>query len=223
VALPLLLLIPVSRFGTPLRRAVFLVSATLASLTAVLWWRAAVSPAFEQLAVEGLAEGIDLHANVHNLLVHPLAVLASILPRSFEGALGANLIQQFVGTFGRLFVRLPLPFAYLTIILAVACIESNPKPFTIAERAVLGLSFVLAVVQTYALLFALDGAVNAGHFGFRFAGVQGRYFIPFSIGGLLLLKQGFLNVPSRKLIRPALGAASLYSVLALITMWGFFY
>jgi uncharacterized membrane protein len=222
-ALPLVLLISVSQFGGKARRASFVLGVTLATMIAALSWRTMTSAAFAQYAAADLARGVDFFTNARLLAIHPLKILSDLVIFPDPSAYIPNLIRQFIGTFGWEFHLLPLSFPYLEMLLVVACIERNPKPFTIAERSILFMVFAAALIQTYAMLFVIDGTSRNGHYSFWAAGVQGRYLIPFCLAGFLILKQDAITVPTRVLAPVVLLASTLCAVLALVTVHGFFY
>jgi uncharacterized membrane protein len=216
-ALPLLLLIPASQFRSHRSRAVYLATVTLIAIAAVAAWRVIDSGAFAQFAAEELAHGVDVNANTRLLLTHPLAVLNDLtFFRRF-------MINEFVGVFGWEFHTIRLSFAEFFVLLAIASIELNPKPFKIAERMILFLVFAAGIIVIYAALFAISGTYRDGHYGMWAAGVQGRYCIPFCLAGLLTMKQNVVTVPSAILAPVVLFASTSYALLALATVTRFFY
>ena len=60
------------------------------------------------------------------------------------------------------------------MLVVVAWAELNPKPFTTTERAILGLVFAGALIQTYFMLFVIDGQHANGRYGFWSAGANPR-------------------------------------------------
>ena len=222
-ALPLVLLIPVSQFGGKARRASFVLGVTLVTMIAVLSWRAMTSAAFAQYAAADLSRGVDFYANARLLAAHPFKIIGDlIIPSGLQTCI-PNVIHQFIGTFGWGFNLLPLSFPYLGMLLGVACTELSPKPFMIVERAILFGIFVAALIQTYAMLFVIDGASGSGHYGFKAAGVQGRYFIPFCLAGFLAIRQKSITLPSRILAPIVLFVSTLCALLSLAVINGFFY
>ena len=110
-----------------------------------------------------------------------------------------RLTNQFIGAFSWNFIGPPVRFAYLIMLLAVAFVELNPKPFTIAERIILLFVFAAALIEIYVLVIALDGTYQNDHFSFWSVGVTGRYIIPFCLAGLLALKRSSFSVRSKVL------------------------
>jgi uncharacterized membrane protein len=220
-ALPLLLLIPGSQFKDKRRRAAFLLGVTLTTALGFVCWRALTSDAFAQYAAAELHKGVDFYANARLLAIHPVKIMLDLAMSPDQRV--PDLFRQFVGTFGWGFNQLPLSLPYLEILFVVACIELSPRPFTIIERAILFLVFAAALIQTYAMLFVIDGTVRNGHYAFWAAGVQGRYLIPFCLAGFLALRQNAITVPTRVLAPVVLAASTGYGLLTLATINGFFY
>jgi hypothetical protein len=111
-----------------------------------------------------------------------------------------------------------ISFVVLAITLIVACVEATRQPFNAFERIVLLLTFGGALLQTYVLLFLIDGSYVGGQFEFMSAGVQGRYFIPFCLAGYLALKQNVFTLESRVLAPFVLSAETLYALVCLRIM-----
>ncbi len=222
-ALPLLLLIPGSQFASRRRRYMFLAGAVLATMAAVVLWQGLTSKALAQFTAADLLPGVDFRANARLLAAHPVAILKELLLSPGRGVSIPNLIHQFIGTFGWEFHQVPFSFAYLEMLVAVACIEAGSRPFRATERAILVLVFVAALIQTFAMLFVIDGTWRHGHYGFMSAGVQGRYLIPFCLAGLLALRQTAITVPSRVLVPVILCLSTPYALFALLSVDRFFY
>jgi uncharacterized membrane protein len=207
-ALPLLLLIPASQFKGQGRRTVYVLSVALLAVTAVICWRSLSHDAFEEFRSAALSQRIDIYGNIRLVADHPVKVLGDIVTRHYSSnvdlminrydgvgtgrSIGAalnfanyvrRLANQFIGALSWNFIGPPLRFAYLTMLFAVAFVELNPKPFTIADRAILLFVFALALVEIYVLLIAIDGRYESGHFSFWSSGVTGRYIIPFCLAG----------------------------------------
>lgn len=222
-ALPLLLLIPASQFESKRSRAVYLMAGTLITIIALSSWRMIDSGAFSQFTVEELSHGVDFSANTRLLLTQPLMIFKDLAISHGSLSQISLMIDQFVGVFGWEFHVLQLSFTDFVVLLVIACVESNPKPFTVAERMILLLVFAAGLIVTYAALFAISGTYKDGHYGMWTAGVQGRYLIPFCLAGLLTLKQNVIAVPSRILAPVVLFVSTSYALLALATISRFFY
>src|ERR1019366_5737990 len=98
-----------------------------------------------------------------------------------------------IGAFGWTQASLPLwvRMGYLFLLLFVAAVEISTKSFLAWERGVLLLVFLAGFVFVHAVIFVSDGTLCAGNLERlcfdSSAGVQGRYFIPFCLAGLLTL------------------------------------
>jgi len=222
-AVLLLLLIPAGQFPGRAQRVACLAAMTAISGLALLGWRAMTSGAFDYYAAAELSKGLDLSGNVRLLAAHPFQILHDLILLPDPLFNFARMTSRFVGTFGWEFHPLPLAFLYLPFLLAVACFEFSPKPFTMAQRGIFLLVFAFALVQTYAMLFVIDGTMRNSHYAFRFAGVQGRYLIPFCLAGFLALRQRRFTVPDRVLGPAVLVVATCYSAFCLRAMADYFY
>jgi len=170
--------------------------------------------AFEDYRVAELARGIDIQANIMTITHHPATVLHDVMTRPnsvgldrllgwLPGASTAAVfapplhavnyvrqrLSQFVGVFGWNSVGPPLRFVYLAMLLAIACLETNPVLFTRGDRIVLICVFAAALVETYLAILVLDGTHRHGRYAFWSSGFAGRYMLSYSLAGLLALKQ----------------------------------
>jgi uncharacterized membrane protein len=224
-ALPLLLLIPGWQFNGRRQRTAFVLTATVVTVAALVLWRIITNDAFGQLVVAGLSRGINFESNARQFMIHPLRILHDVI--SFPDTLTycARLIRRFVGAFGWNYVNLPVPLAptYLLMLVVAACAELNPKPFTATERAILGLVFAGALIQTYLMLFVIDGSYANGRYGFWSAGVQGRYLIPYCLAGFLALRQNAIPAISRALAPMVLAVSAFCGLLSLNAILRFYY
>lgn len=224
-ALLLLLLIPGRRFGGKWKRAAYLSAAMLATLAVLIGWNYLAHDAYTAFRQGGLSRGIDLTANARTLVLHPLAILHDVT--AHNGLLGLaayfrHLLDQFIGGVGWNFIGPPAHFAYLAMLLAVAALEWNPRPFTATERTLLALIFAGALIGSYIVLFMVDGTYQGGHYVFSSAGVQGRYLIPYCLAGLLLLKQTEITAGSRVLLPIVLTVGTIYGIVALRVIVNFY-
>ena len=238
-ALPLLLLIPAAQFGGRSKRAAYLITATVLSITLLITWRHLSDRALADFRMAGLAKGIDLDFNTRQIASHPLGVLHDVLAMPYRDdppivnnvskSASSNtiapvvtfvvhmerLMKGFVAGIGWTFIKTPVRPLYLLLLFVIAFIERSPKPFSAMERVVLGVVFTGALVGTYLVLFAIDGKTENGHWSFWSVGVQGRYLIPYCLAGFLLLKQDAIHTSSRVLAPLVLGACALYGVVSL--------
>jgi hypothetical protein len=138
-------------------------------------------------------------------------------------------VGQFLGVFGWTKFGLP-PWArleYLLLLVAVAATELPTKPFRGWERGILLLVFLGGALFVHAMIFISDGTRCAGGTGGMCfgssAGVQGRYFLPVCLSGLLALRQGRFNVSSSALLALVMGAGTLQALAALVLIrWAFY-
>ena len=223
--LPLLLMIPATQFNGRRQRAGFVLAAILATIGCLVLWRLITYDAFGQFLTAGLSRGIDFETNARMFVSHPLRILHDVI--SFPDTLTycARLIRRFVGAFGWNYVNLPVALAptYLLMLVFVACAEFDPKPFTTNERAILGLAFAGALIQTYFMLFVIDGQYADGSYGFWSAGVQGRYLIPYSLAGLLLFRRNAIPSISRALMLIVLPVSTFCGLMSVNAILKFYY
>jgi len=226
-ALPLLLLIPSRQFSSKWRQAAYIIAVTLITLSVIVVWRELTSDAFAGFrAAAESTKGTDIYANAREFVSHPFLVLRDITagpPHAKPLFHLRMMMNEFVGVFGWQMHDLPMRFVYLSALFAVAFLELSPKQFTFAERILLLGVFFGALLETYFLLFAISGTNQNGQYAFWSAGVQGRYVIPYCLAGFLALKQTSLQVSSRVLAPIVLSTATLYGLLSLGTIAGYYY
>jgi uncharacterized membrane protein len=222
-ALPLVLLIPSARFGGNWKRAGYVMGAALSLIVAVALWRAVNRDANLAFFAAGLARGIDMQGNTQIIVCNPFGFMRHIVTWLHYGF--SELIRHFVGAFGWRQFGPPAwtSFVLLTLPLAAGCTEWTRKPFTATDRIVLSLVFAGAAIQTYCLLFIVDGTYDRGQYDFASAGVQGRYFIPFCLAGFLALKQSAVTLKSRVLTPIVLSAETIYAVVSIGVLWQSYY
>jgi uncharacterized membrane protein len=226
-ALPLLLLIPASAF--PNRRAwlTYIGAVAICMVGALAIWNAIDSGNMEAFRVARLSHGIDVSANVRLAAARPLTFARQLL-----GLVRSNFwpeVGQFLGVFGWTKFGLPpwVRLEYLLLLVVVAVTESSTKPFHRWERGVLLLVFFAGVVFVHAVIFVSDGTLCAGDAGRicfgSSAGIQGRYFIPVCLSGLVALRQSWVNVPSSTLMGLVMGVGTLQALAALVLIRLAFY
>jgi hypothetical protein len=246
--LPVLLLVPFSRFSSRLAYIVYLAGLMAFLVAALGAWKILTNDVLEDFRKEELARGVDIYGNARALIHHPLTVLGDLtmrtdsdhLEQTFQGSGWkrrlsvlkqplrlANFIRnrmgQFVGTFGWSFVTLPFRLIYLAMLLIVARLELSPSPFAVWERWLLTAIFVGALVQSFVTIILLDGTVVNGHYEFWSGGYRGRYALPFALAGLLALKGRRNAVSSTTLMPVVLGMASVFGAISLYTIVAFYY
>ena len=226
-ALPLLWLIPVSAFLNRRAWFAYIGAVSICMVGALLIWNGIASANIEALRAARLAHGIDISANARLVVAHPLAFARQLLALVHSNY--RSEVRQFIGAFG--WTQLSLPFwvrpLYLLLLALVAAVGFSTKPFLAWERGVLLLVFLAGFVFVHAVIFVSDGTLCAGNserlcFDSS-AGVQGRYFIPFCLAGLLTLRQNRVNLPQATLLAVVTGVGTLHALFALALIRSTFY
>ena len=226
-ALPLLLLIPASAFKNRRAWLAYIGAVSLCMVGALLIWNGISSANVEALRAARLTHGIDISANVRLVAAHPLAFARQLL--AFVHSNYRYELGQFVGAFGWTHFSLPVwvRSLYLLLLVFVAAAEFSTKPFLGWERGVLFLVFLGGAVFIHTVVFVSDGTLcgaNLGQLCFgSSAGVQGRYFIPFCLCGLLTLRQNRTNLPNTTLLALVTGVGTLHALAALALIRSAFY
>ena len=200
------LLIPPYRFSSRRRWIGYMAAVAAGMLIGLGTWQSLSRGSLDAYRMMRLADGFDLAANGRYLISHPFAFAGSAAAYSMRH--GARYLVQFVGGFGWSRFWLPLwvqPAALLVLVL-VAAVEPASKPFLKRERTLLAAVFLLGVASVHATLFVSDG----------FDGIQGRYFIPFSIFGLLALRQSRFVIGGRTLTAIVVFSAAAHGIASLI-------
>jgi len=201
-----LLLIPGYRFASRRTWLGYIGAVALGMAAAILVWHAISSGNLEALRARRYADGFDMSANSRDLLTHPLGFAGAAL--THEVTHYKRYIQQFVGGFGWTTDWMapvwPERFCFL-LLLIVAATERASKPFSKRERYVLCAVFVIGVVFLHVALFVSDS----------FDGIQGRYFIPFSLFGLLAIRQNKFTLPNGVLTAVVALTGSVLGILVL--------
>jgi uncharacterized membrane protein len=221
-ALPFIFLVSSSQFSSKRRYLAYIAAGACGLVVTLAVWQMMNHANLEELRIARLARGIDMPANTRMIVHHPLAVLRNILDLI---QLNMNTyIAQFIGAFGWAKFRLPLALRipYLLLLIFVAATERLCKPLGIYERVILLGGFLLAVLTIHVVIFFSDATCAGDQAGVAnrcfeaSAGIQGRYFIPFCLAGLLALNQQRFNFSSQRLMRLVAGVASF---TALISLW----
>ena len=173
--------------------------------TAAVAWQVASAANIQALVDSRQMNGISVQSNIRYAKARPvdfgLAVARAGMqdfpdyPRRFWGVFGWS---KFSGPW---WLRIP----YLLLILIVAGTEQLHVPLTAMERACAAVVFLCGFAFVHLVIFVTDAhwceAGRAAQLCFdNSAGIQGRYFIPFSLFGLLSLKQRRLKIPQNLLI-----------------------
>jgi uncharacterized membrane protein len=169
-------LVPLARFGSWSRKAMLCLGAIGATLIANFAWAFLIR---NTITVETWAHP---HQQTMFILSHPLQY-AAILWHMFSGW-GVTYLIWFVGTFGQLNVYLP-PWVwptYIVALLVAACLDQgHGRPLKFAER-----SLIIAVCAATVLLVATSQYLSYTFVAAKIIrGLQGRYFIPLAVVGLL--------------------------------------
>jgi uncharacterized membrane protein len=226
-ALPLLWLIPASAFKNRREWLVYIGAVSICMVGGLLIWNGINSVNMEALRAARLAHGIDISANARLVSAHPLAFVRQLL--ALVHSHYKSEVRQFIGAFG--WTQLSLPFwvrpLYLLLLALVAAAGFSAKPFLGWERGILFLVFLAGFVFVHAAIFVSDGTLCAGNLDRlcfdSSAGVQGRYFLPFCLAGLLTLRQNRANLPQVTLLALVTAAGTLHALAALALIRSAFY
>jgi uncharacterized membrane protein len=173
-------------------------------------------PAFRTVR---LAVGIDVAANVRLVTARPFAFAVHLLGKVVSNCKGE--LGQLMGAFGWDMFSLPLwvRLLYLLVLLFVAVSEYSPKPFLGWERLVLLLVFLGGTVFIHAAMAVSDSTLCGGNLGtcsVLYDPVQGRYFLPFALAGLLIFRQNRRNLPQVPLLAVVTVVGTLHALAALV-------
>jgi uncharacterized membrane protein len=204
--LPLILLIwliPSRRFVSPLSRYLFAGSVTLGAFLVFIGWTYIVS----KVTVPMKAEAVPLR-QLQEVLHHPFEFLAMLGRSYWEN--GHFYVEQFFGQLGWLDVILPLPLILLLATMLLAVVLSDQEPaLNISWRFK---SLCLGIVLLCLLALSLAIWVTWNPPGTRLIeGIQGRYFIPFSLLALVPFynRYSWLRLEPPRLNWAALGLVSI--------------
>ena len=225
-SLPLLLLIPGSAFRNRGARLAYIAAVALCMVGALAIWNGIDSANVAAFRADRLTHGIDVSANVRMAAAHSLIFAGQLL--DLARATWLLQVGQLVGAYG--WTRFTLPpwvgLEYLLLAMVVAATEPSAKLFRGWERGVLLLVSVGGAALVYVALFVTDGvlcAADPGRLCFASAGVQGRYFVPMCLTGLVALRQSRINVPSAVLLGFVTGVGTLHAFAALALIRTVFY
>jgi uncharacterized membrane protein len=225
-ALPLLLLIPTSQFRNSSWKLAFIGLVVVASVgLAALWARATREASLDSYEA-ALTRGIDPKVNLARFVAHPFKAFRDLSVRNGSHYRYVSLLtRQFVGVFGWEWVASGAfwRLLYLAMLLLVASLGTYGIPFVPAERLLLAAVFVGAAAATFVLLYTVDGTMTQGRFTYWSAGVQGRYFIPYSLAGLLAMGRRGPRLPPRFATNAVLVTAGTVGMVSLkvINDWYF--
>jgi uncharacterized membrane protein len=172
------LLIPSERLGGWKAKAAFASLAIGAAMVADGLW---------VYAVRGLAvttADAEPQKQISFVLSHPLAYASAIGATIRDG--GWDFLRMFVGVLGWLDLMLPqwVYISYLAVLCAVALADKGQgRPLGHSERALLAAIWVGMALVIVTIQYVTSSSLMSPHV----YGVQGRYFIPMAIPGLMIL------------------------------------
>jgi uncharacterized membrane protein len=185
----------------------------VAMIAAMFAWHALSRGNVDAFIASRQADGLDIAARTHYIVTHLV---------TFGYTAGAYCVRHlprylvmFVGGFAWTRFHLPLwvqPLCLLMLVV-VAATEAASKPFSRLERLLWAFVFAISVAFLHIILYISDGM----------DGIQGRYFIPFCLFGLLALRQSRIVLPQLFLTRLVIGFGLAHGIFALIWLWGAFY
>jgi uncharacterized membrane protein len=226
-AMPLLFLVPITAFASRRAWLAYICAVAVCMVGAVAIWNAVDSANVSAFSAARLTHGIDVPANLRLVSAHPLT-----FARQLAGRMRTDCkmeLGQFAGEFGWTSLSLPqwVRASYLLLVLMVAIVEFSPKPFRFWERGVLLLVLLGGIVFVHAIIFISDGTLCSGDpsrlcFD-QSNGVQGRYFLPICLAGLVALRQRWFNLPRATLLGLVTGFGALQALAALVLIGKFFY
>jgi len=196
-----------------------------AMLAASIWWQVLSSPNTQALRESRRMNGIDIDANVAYATRHPGEFGLTIAFAAVKNL--PEYARQFWGVFGWSKFSGPwwLRVSFLAFLIAVAATEELTIPFSVAERWLAAAVCLSGFLFVHAVIFLTDAHACEGvRFCFdNSAGVQGRYFIPFSLFGLVLLKQERIRIAQRTLLVSVASFGMVQGVISLATIAKRFY
>jgi uncharacterized membrane protein len=191
----------------------YIVIVAVAMLAAMSVWQVLSRESVEAFRATRLADGIDMTARARYVLTSPLAFAASAtwyFVRHFP-----RYVVMFMSGFGwtRFYLPLWIEALSLLVLITVAGTSGASKPFLRWERLMWAGVFAIGVVFVHTVLYVSDG----------FDGIQGRYFIPFCLFGLMAIGQTKWAPRPEITIRLLLSFGMAHGVLAIIWFWGAYY
>ena len=214
---PLLILIPASKFRTPREKWIVVLGSIGLALVVIAGWNF-VNRQDMVRWVEHVRDGrqIYLSENFSFLLHHPWILFETFL-RTW-GSQGRDFAAQFVGRLGWMAVVLPswTTWTYLLLLVFAALTDTSQIRLTTAQRLLCLTIVAIAVTSVFVGMWSAETTRahrdSVLHGSGYIAGVQGRYFIPFAFPLLLALSNTRLRVDRRWLL--ALAALVILSVNA---------
>jgi uncharacterized membrane protein len=222
-------LIPTRCFARRRSWILYVLVVGLAMVGVTLLWQAIAHGNVEAFRAARLSNGIDMGANSRLLLAHPFEFLRVAAAFAFKH-LGMYQ-REFIGAFG--WSRFALPFwfrwGYVLLLLVVAFTERALRPFSALDRSISIAVLLMGVIFIHAILFVTDGSVCSGPGGSTSlcfnasAGIQGRYFIPIAIFGLLALRQRRFTLPQERLFALVAVVGVVEMLTSMYLIWSRYY
>lgn len=203
--MPLLLLIPVSKFGTRRNYLVFLSVCIALSVALTVYWQAENRENVALFQLASAQRGVQFPSNIWFLYFNTGYVLNAIVRTAI-----ANwyvYLTNFAGTFGWLAVNLPswAVLSYTVLFITTGLVGAPGIRWTWMQRAVLVSVVILGAASVLLAMWLAETPLSyiqdvilqdAG----ALPGIQGRHFVPFAIPVLLLLGIPAARVSQRWLL-----------------------
>jgi uncharacterized membrane protein len=181
---------PVERFGGWKKKTMLCLGAIGAAIAANLLWLILVR---NTVTVEAWAQP---HEQTMYVLSHPLKYAVMLLQMVLDR--WQTYLIWFVGTLGWLDVYLPawIWSTYLGVLVAVAFVDrGDGRPLEWGERCL-----IIGMCVATVLLIATSQYISyTGPEAKMIRGLQGRYFIPLAVAGLLVFYNRRVKVPEKTL------------------------
>jgi uncharacterized membrane protein len=185
------LIIPPRRFASRRQYAAFAAMAIGLPTLASAAWQMLNRTDIERF--QQLRSTLDIFtaANASFIVHHPITFLAALARTLLEHC--SAYAEQFVGVLGWVSIRLPLLLVVAYLLLLVLASASEKSVLTQwRSRAICAVVLIGSILSLFALLWVFEtqqsyiqNEIVKGR-GY-IIGIQGRYFIPFALPGLLLL------------------------------------
>jgi uncharacterized membrane protein len=216
---PLLILVPASRFSNVRRKIAAVLGYLLLAMAVMAVWNYVNRQNTAQWIEHIAGRHIQFSDNFAFIFQHPWMFLHAFI-RSWV-LLGHNIAAEFIGKLGWIAVILPAwaIWTYYLLLGFVALTDTSEIRMTAGHRLLcLGVA-ALAITSVFVAIWCADTSLadrdNALH-GRGLIGVQGRYFIPFALPILLALSNISLTRGprvNRKWLL-AIAAAAIFTVNA---------
>lgn len=197
--LPLIFLIPTSRYGSRKQQGLFFIACAVGVITTNMLWQLVNH---ENLLLFKQAIDRQYHTNFPDniwYLYYNTGYLINALWRSLLQT-GFMHLNEFVGTFGWLVVRLPpyLVYLYVALLFSVGIASLSKLRLSWGQRTAV-LCVVVGGCFGATLAMWLETPVSYIHDAIlqnvgTLYGIQGRHYIPFALPALLLLSNRVVRI-----------------------------